>query len=180
MPRSAQEPANALWLAMTTVGSAAQARELAQAAVQARLAACAQISAIESVYRWQGEVLQEAEWRVLFKTTARAWPALQAALAQWHPYELPAIVGWPLGRPCPLSPNGCRKKQPRQQRPRPSRSRAKPEFQAFRAAPRHPQPFPPLISQAERLFWLRLNPKRRRGNPAKQSPLAIQTAKMES
>ena len=75
MPRSAQEPANALWLAMTTVGSAAQARELAQAAVQARLAACAQISAIESVYRWQGEVLQEAEWRVLFKTTARAWPA---------------------------------------------------------------------------------------------------------
>lgn len=96
MPRSAQEPAHALWLAMTTVGSAAQARELAQAAVQARLAACAQISAIESVYRWQGEVLQEAEWRVLFKTTARAWPALQAALAQWHPYELPAIAGWPL------------------------------------------------------------------------------------
>ena len=72
MPRSAQESANALWLAMTTVGSAAQARELAQAVVQARLAACAQISAIESVYRWQGEVLQEAEWRVLFKTTARA------------------------------------------------------------------------------------------------------------
>ncbi len=96
MPRSAQEPAHALWLAMTTVGSAAQARELAQAAVQARLAACAQISAIESVYRWQGEVLQEAEWRVLFKTTARAWPTLQAALAQWHPYELPAIAGWPL------------------------------------------------------------------------------------
>ena len=84
MPRSAQEPAHALWLAMTTVGSAAQARELAQAAVQARLAACAQISAIESVYCW------------LFKTTARAWPALQAALAQWHPYELPAIAGWPL------------------------------------------------------------------------------------
>ena len=101
MPRSAQEPANALWLAMTTVGSAAQARELAQAAVQARLAACAQISAIESVYRWQGEVLQEAEWRVLFKTTARAWPALQAALAQGHPYELPAIVGWPLAAALP-------------------------------------------------------------------------------
>ena len=75
-----QEPGEALWLAMTTAGSAVQARELARFAVQARLAACAQISVIESVYRWQGQVQQEAEWRVLFKTTARAWPALQAAL----------------------------------------------------------------------------------------------------
>lgn len=96
-----QEPGEALWLAMTTAGSAGQARELARFAVQARLAACAQISVIESVYRWQGQVQQEAEWRVLFKTTARAWPALQAALAQRHPYELPVIVGWPLADAAP-------------------------------------------------------------------------------
>ena len=90
-----------LWLLMTTTASEPQARELAQAAVQARLAACAQISAIASIYRWQGQMQQEAEWRVLFKTMARARFALQALLTERHPYELPAIVGWPCGATLP-------------------------------------------------------------------------------
>lgn len=79
-------------LVVTTVGSADQARSLAREMVQRRLAACAQISAIDSVYRWQGAVHEEPEWRVLFKTGAGAADALMAALRERHPYELPAIV----------------------------------------------------------------------------------------
>lgn len=69
--------------------------------VTQRLAACAQISAIESLYHWQGTVQQEGEWRVLFKTTARAWPALQAALSAQHPYSLPALLAWPCAQALP-------------------------------------------------------------------------------
>ncbi len=76
---------------VTTVGSQADARALAQALVQDRLAACAQISAIESVYRWDGAVQQEPEWRVLFKTRRALWPQVEAAIRQRHRYELPAI-----------------------------------------------------------------------------------------
>jgi len=63
--------------------------------VEQRLAACAQISPIESIYRWQGAVQQEPEWRLLLKTTAARYPALQAALRAQHPYELPAIAALP-------------------------------------------------------------------------------------
>ena len=78
---------------VTTVGNAHDAQRLAHGAVEARLAACAQISRIDSVYRWQGAVEEAAEWRLLFKTTAGRSAALQAWLKQRHPYELPAIFG---------------------------------------------------------------------------------------
>ena len=59
-----------LLLVLTTVATRADADALARAMVEQRLAACGQISAIDSVYRWQGAVQSEGEFRVLFKTTA--------------------------------------------------------------------------------------------------------------
>ena len=97
MPEAASE----LLLVLTTVGTHADAERLARAMIESRHAACAQISAIDSVYRWQGAVLHEAEWRVLFKTTAAAYPALEAALRAQHPYELPAILAWPCSAALP-------------------------------------------------------------------------------
>jgi periplasmic divalent cation tolerance protein len=43
-------------LVLTTLPDEAGARELAQALVQARLAACVQLREVHSVYRWQGKV----------------------------------------------------------------------------------------------------------------------------
>ncbi|MFT4193243.1 divalent-cation tolerance protein CutA [Ottowia sp.] len=82
-------------LVLTTVAARADADRLARRMVEQRLAACAQVSAIDSVYRWQGAVQAEGEFRVLFKTTAARWPALAQALRAGHPYELPAIVAVP-------------------------------------------------------------------------------------
>lgn len=82
-------------LVLTTVATRADADALARAMVEQRLAACAQISAIDSIYHWQGAVQSEPEFRLLFKTTPERYPALLAALRGRHPYELPAIVGVP-------------------------------------------------------------------------------------
>ena len=90
-----------LLLVLTTVATRADADALARAMVEQRLAACAQISAIDSVYRWQGAVQSEGEFRVLFKTTAERYPALEAALRSSHPYELPAIVALPVVQALP-------------------------------------------------------------------------------
>lgn len=95
------EAASAPLLVLTTVGARADAERLARALVDSRHAACAQISGIDSVYRWQGAIQSEAEWRILFKTTAAAYPALEAALRAQHPYELPAIVAWPCSAALP-------------------------------------------------------------------------------
>ena len=83
-------------LVSTTVAERADADRLAQLLVEQRLAACAQIERIESsVYHWQGALQATPEWRVVFKTTEAHYAALEAALLDAHPYELPAVVALP-------------------------------------------------------------------------------------
>lgn len=77
---------------VTTVASAADADRLAALLVGHGLAACVQIQPIVSHYRWQGEVQREPEWRLECKTAPDRVPALQAALAAEHPYELPELL----------------------------------------------------------------------------------------
>ena len=78
-------------LVVTTVATREQALALAHAMVERRLAACAQITAIESIYRWEGAVAHEPEFRLLLKTHAGGYAALETALRAQHPYALPAI-----------------------------------------------------------------------------------------
>jgi periplasmic divalent cation tolerance protein len=89
-PRTAATPIDVIAV-VTTVATLADARRLACAIVERRLAACAQLSTIESFYVWHDALQNEAEVRVLFKTTRASWPELEAAIVELHPYELPAI-----------------------------------------------------------------------------------------
>lgn len=91
----------ALLAVFTTVGTSDDARALAHALVGEGLAACAQITPIESVYVWDGAVQQAPEFRLLFKTTEAMYARLEAALRERHPYALPAIhaVAWAHAEP---------------------------------------------------------------------------------
>ncbi len=75
----------------TTVGSQSEARQMAGALVERGLAACAQISAIESFYIWNNALANESEYQVLFKTKAALYEAVEQAIRELHSYELPAI-----------------------------------------------------------------------------------------
>lgn len=75
----------------TSVGSLAEAQSMARTLVERKLAACAQISGIESFYNWNGAVQNEQEFRILFKTIAHRYPEVEAAIRELHSYELPAI-----------------------------------------------------------------------------------------
>ena len=71
------------------------ARTIAGSLLEEKLIACANIMpAIESVFTWKGAVSSETESGVLFKTTAEHLDAVTARLAELHPYETPAIMGW--------------------------------------------------------------------------------------
>lgn len=78
-------------LIFTTVGREADARQIARTLVDERLCACAQIEPIASVYRWDGQVCEEPEWRLVLKTADDRAAALQARLLALHPYTLPAL-----------------------------------------------------------------------------------------
>ena len=75
----------------TTVATLEAARQLARRLVASRLAACAEITAIESFYAWKGEVANDPEFRIVFKTTDERYPTVEAAIRESHAYELPAI-----------------------------------------------------------------------------------------
>jgi periplasmic divalent cation tolerance protein len=76
---------------VTTVGSKREARARAHALVDARLAACAQISRIDSVYAWKGKIENSKEYRVLLKTVEARYSSVERAIRDMHSYELPAI-----------------------------------------------------------------------------------------
>lgn len=82
---------------LTTTDSEDQARHLAESAVTARLAACAQIDGpVRSVYRWQGKIETDTEWRVLYKTTAARYAELEAHIKFVHSYDTPEIIATPI------------------------------------------------------------------------------------
>lgn len=80
----------------TTTDTEPAARELAAGVVAARLGACAQIVPITSVYRWEGQVHTDPEWRVEIKTAAGRVDALVEHLQAVHAYDVPEIVVIPV------------------------------------------------------------------------------------
>ena len=87
---------------VTTVGSKKEARRMAYALVDAKLAACAQISKIDSVYAWKGKIESGKEYRVLLKTVEAHYSAVERAILDLHSYELPAIHAFPFEHISPL------------------------------------------------------------------------------
>jgi periplasmic divalent cation tolerance protein len=82
---------------MTNLPNVQAAEALANALVEARLAACVNLlPAVQSVYRWQGKVEKANEVTLLIKTTQRHYAALEAAISAAHPYELPEVIALPV------------------------------------------------------------------------------------
>ena len=76
---------------LTTTDSPDEAKAIAAALVERGLAACVQISKIQSVYQWQGAIENSDEFRLLIKTTGNQYAAVEAAILEMHSYDLPAI-----------------------------------------------------------------------------------------
>ena len=71
------------------------AARVATALLDERLIACANIlGALRSLYEWDGERGDAREVGVLFKTDASLLDAAVARVADLHPYDTPAVLGW--------------------------------------------------------------------------------------
>jgi periplasmic divalent cation tolerance protein len=74
-----------------------EATRIAEALVAERLAACVNIlGAVQSVYRWQGQVERAGEVALIAKTATALFDRLAARVRQLHSYDTPAIVAWPI------------------------------------------------------------------------------------
>jgi uncharacterized protein involved in tolerance to divalent cations len=85
-------------LVFVTCASAAEAKRIARAIVEARLAACVNIlpGSVNSVYRWKGKVESVRERLLLIKTSQKRLPKLQAAVQRLHSYDVPEFIAVPV------------------------------------------------------------------------------------
>jgi periplasmic divalent cation tolerance protein len=80
-------------IVLTTAANPDEAARLARTLVEERLAACATlIPAVQSIYRWKGEVESATETLLLIKTGPDQLPALQARLHELHSYQTPEFL----------------------------------------------------------------------------------------
>jgi periplasmic divalent cation tolerance protein len=81
----------------TTTDSRAEAVELAQSAVEARLAACAQVTGpIASTYWWEDGLEKAEEWLIMLKLPAERFDDLAEFLTERHSYDDPEIIATPI------------------------------------------------------------------------------------
>ncbi len=88
-PVDATGPMRLVLCAFPDTGAAERAVE---GALEARLAACAQLVPVRSRYWWRGRLERADETLVVFKTVPKRVGALFRALEASHPYEVPEIV----------------------------------------------------------------------------------------
>lgn len=87
------------YLLYVTVPDAESGARIGRRMVDRRLAACANlIPAIQSFYWWEGAVQEDREALLFLKTRRELVPKLMEAVAEEHPYEVPAISAVPLDR----------------------------------------------------------------------------------
>ena len=80
-------------LVLTNLPDQTSAQNMAQYLISERLAACVNILAsCVSIYHWQGKTESTTEIPLLIKTTGQCYAALEEAIRQLHPYELPEII----------------------------------------------------------------------------------------
>lgn len=84
-------------LVLCTCGREEDALRIANALVEARLAACVNVlPGLQSVYRWQDKIETAQEVLLLIKTTAERFPALRERILDLHPYDTPEILALPI------------------------------------------------------------------------------------
>jgi periplasmic divalent cation tolerance protein len=82
---------------LTTTANQEEAARLGRTLVEERLAACAtMIPAVQSIYRWKGEIEASTETLLLLKTGPEQLAALEARLHELHSYQTPEFLVLPV------------------------------------------------------------------------------------
>ena len=75
---------------------AEDAKRIAKNLVESRLAACVNVTAVQSFYRWEGQFCEDEESLMIIKTVSGRVDPLIARIRELHPYELPEMIVIPI------------------------------------------------------------------------------------
>lgn len=93
---------SAHYIVLNTCPDAETAERLARTLLDRKLAACINIlPGVKSLYTWKGANESTEEFLLLIKTLSNAYQAVEQAILELHPYELPEIIAVPIGAGLP-------------------------------------------------------------------------------
>ncbi len=83
---------------LCTVPSEEVGTKLARSLVQEGLVACVNVvPGLRSIYRWKGEVCEDAELLLVMKSVRSRSGAIAERVKELHPYETPELIALPVG-----------------------------------------------------------------------------------
>ncbi|UCH91296.1 MAG: divalent-cation tolerance protein CutA [Nitrospirota bacterium] len=78
---------------LVTVGSEAEAANIARALVEKRLVACVNIlPGVRSIFQWEGKVTEESECLLVAKTVSQVFEQVATAVKSLHSYSVPEVI----------------------------------------------------------------------------------------
>ncbi len=83
-------------LAVIITAPRGKGEEIARVLAEEGLAACINITQVRSIYRWKGEIHDDAEDLLVVKTTPERFEDLRVRTLEIHPYSLPEIIALPV------------------------------------------------------------------------------------
>ena len=82
---------------LSTVGSEEEGVRIAKSLLERKLCACVNlVPKIRSLYRWKGEIQDDAEVLLIIKTTKEKLAYLTAHLVESHSYDVPEVLAIPI------------------------------------------------------------------------------------
>ena len=79
-------------LIQTTCSNKDEAKNIAKVLIEEKLAACVQLSEIESFYSWNNEFCCDNETLLSIKTTKENFEKIKSKIKELHSYDLPEII----------------------------------------------------------------------------------------
>lgn len=79
-------------LIQTTCASNTEARNIAKVLIDEKLAACVQLSEVESFYNWNEEFCSDNETLVSIKTRKENFEKVKSKIKEYHSYDVPEII----------------------------------------------------------------------------------------
>ena len=82
---------------LVSVANRREGRQIARHLVENRLAACVNMTqTIESIYRWEGKLVEDKEVFLVIKSARPLFPEIKTAIKRIHTYHTPEIICLPI------------------------------------------------------------------------------------
>jgi len=80
-----------------TVPNKNEGKEIAKALVESNYAACVNIiDKIESIFSWDGEIMEEKEAMLMIKTQREHFENVNRVIQKLHSYNVPEVIALPI------------------------------------------------------------------------------------